>query len=111
MLSLNRHVPGQIAHKKCSLVMTYQKRCQIPSEMGKSWLVGNILSLVSNIIIHGILHTHLSSARLLFYPTEKNVGGSAYLQRFDKFCLDLCQVLKQFSIFSNIGLIKFKHIK
>jgi hypothetical protein len=33
------------------------------------------------------------------------------LLRFDKFCLDLCQVLKQFSIFSNVGLIKPKHIK
>ena len=30
------------------------------------------LSLVSNIINHGILHSHLSSDRLLFYPT---VGG------------------------------------
>jgi hypothetical protein len=44
--------------------------------MGRSWLVGNTLSLVSNIIILGIVHTHLSSARLLFYPT---VGGDHIL--------------------------------
>jgi hypothetical protein len=33
------------------------------------------------------------------------------LLRFDKFCLGLRQVFKQFSVFSNVGLIKFKHIK
>ena len=32
------------------------------------------------------------------------MGGSAYLLRFDKFCLGLCQVFKQFSVFSNVGL-------
>jgi hypothetical protein len=69
--------------------------------MGKSWLVGNTLSLVSNIIIHGIRHTHLSSASLLFIQSWEEAMSSPQQDRRKTFP-DISALISQVNEHSTI---------